>query len=71
MEKLIMTGSGKRALSRDEAMALVGGNDIVNYAKCVRATLTTGGGGLRTFVLGTTLFGMARLLGVMVGCSSL
>ena len=71
MEKLITTGKEKRALSREEAMALVGGNDIVRYASCVKATLTTGGGGLRTFVLGTTIFGMARLMGVMVGCSSL
>lgn len=71
MEKLIMTGREKRALSREEAMELVGGNDIVKYAKCVKGTLTSGGGGLRTMVLGTTVFGMARLFGVMVGCSSL
>ena len=30
-----------------------------------------GGGGLRSFVLGVTIFGMARICGVMVGCASL
>ncbi|MBL7696573.1 MAG: hypothetical protein JNK79_00375 [Chitinophagaceae bacterium] len=71
METLHTTGKQSRELSRDEAMMVVGGNDIINYLKCVNATLSKGGGGLRTAMLGTTLFGMARLFGVMVGCSSL
>lgn len=71
MEKLIKAGSRSQQLTREEAIAVVGGNDFVKYMKCVTATLTTGGGGLRTLVLGHTLFGMARFMGVLVGCSSL
>lgn len=72
MKKLNITGNGSRELSHEEAMGIVGGGDgVMGYLKCVSATLTSGGGGLRTALLGTTLFGMARLFGVMVGCSSL
>ena len=71
METLNTTGKQSKELSREEALMVIGGNDIVNYLKCVNATLSRGGGGLRTAMLGTTLFGMARLIGVMVGCSSL
>lgn len=71
MKKLNTTGKRSRELSREEAMAVVGGNDFGGCLKCVGATMSKGGGGLRTLVLGTTLFGMARLFGMMVECSNI
>ena len=72
MKKLNTTADGSRELSREEAIGIIGGGDgFVTYLKCVSATLTSGGGGLRTAVLGSTVFGMARLFGVLVGCSNL
>jgi hypothetical protein len=69
--KQLNTTEGMKQLSHEEAMAVTGGDDIVTYLRCVSATLGTGGGLFRTFLLGTTIFGMARLTGVMTGCASI
>jgi hypothetical protein len=71
MKKLTTEGNGFVELGPDELKKISGGGDIARYFKCVAATMTTGGGGIKTFVLGMTIFGMSRLTGVMVGCSSL
>ena len=56
MKKLNVTGEGIKELSLEESKKITGGG---------------GGGGLSSFLLGVTIFGMARLCGVMVGYSSL
>jgi bacteriocin-like protein len=72
MKKLHVTNEALKEISREELKNITGGGEIVNYLQCVSATLTGGGGGgIRSFVLGVTIFGMARMCGVMVGCSSL
>ena len=48
-----------------------GGGPVKTYIRCVTATLTSGGGGIRTMLLGAGLFGLARALGVAVGCANL
>lgn len=58
-------------LTIDECMSITGGGGIKSYLRCVGATLTGGGGGIRTFVLGVGLFGLARMVGVAVGCANL
>jgi hypothetical protein len=68
MKQLNVANNGMIEMDREELKNVVGGGDIMGYAKCVAATLTSGGGGVRTLLLGTTVFGMARVLGVMVGC---
>lgn len=71
MKQLHVTNNGMIEMSRDELKNVTGGGDITDYLKCVSATLTTGGGGIKSFVLGVTIFGMARIAGVMVGCANL
>ena len=56
-------------LSREESIHLSGGGDILNTLKCIRGTLTSGTGAVRTLLLGATIWGMARMAGVVVGCS--
>lgn len=58
-------------LNHEECVAITGGGEIQTYVRCVGATLTRGGGGIRTLVLGVGLFGLARILGVAVGCANL
>ena len=70
MKQLHVTNNGISEMDRDELKNVTGGDDILTYLKCVSTTLTSGGGGFRTAVLGATIFGMARLTGVMYGCSS-
>ena len=70
MKQLHVTNNGIIEMNRDELKNVTGGDDVLSYLKCVSTTLTSGGGGLRTAILGYTLFGMARLAGVMYGCSS-
>jgi hypothetical protein len=65
---------GVSELTFNECDVINGGGEIKNAITCVAATLTGrggGGGGLRTFVLGPTLFGLARIIGVAVGCANL
>ena len=71
MNKLNITGTGIRQLTREESKTITGGGDILSYLKCVSATMTSGGGGIRSFLLGITVFGMARICGVMTGCADL
>ena len=68
MEKLHDSGIHLCEMDRDELKSVIGGGDFIGYVKCVASTLTSGGGGLRTVLLGTTVFGMARTVGVMIGC---
>lgn len=68
MKQIYKANNSIVEMNRDELKKLTGGTDITDYVKCVAATLTSGGGGVRTLLLGTTIFGMARTLGVMVGC---
>jgi len=65
-----LTGNIKE-LTVEECNNITGGGEIKNYIRCVGATLTSGGGGIRTLMLGVGLFGMARILGVAVGCANL
>ena len=71
MKKLHVTNKTLKEISREELKNITGGGEIVNYLQSVSTTLTGGGGGIRSFVLGVTIFGMARMCGVMVGYSSL
>ena len=71
MNKLQVTNHGLRELGHNELKNVTGGGDVTGYLRCVATTLTSGGGGIKSFVLGCTIFGMSRMLGVMVGCSSL
>lgn len=71
MKKQIVLKNSMTELSPTESALIVGGGDITNYLRCVSSTLTSGGGGVRTLMLGVGLFGIARLLGVAVGCSNL
>jgi hypothetical protein len=70
MKQLQVTNKEIYELNRDELKNVTGGDDILSYLKCVSSTLTSGGGGFRTAVLGVTIFGMARLAGVMYGCTN-
>ena len=71
MKQLHVTNNGMMELERDELKSITGGDDIIKYLQCVSATLTSGGGGsARSLLLGVTIFGMARLAGVMYGCLS-
>jgi bacteriocin-like protein len=70
MKKLHVTNKTLKEISREELKNITGGGEITTCLECVSTTLT-GGGGLRSFVLGVTIFGMARMLGVMVGSSGL
>lgn len=60
-----------KELTIDECRSITGGGEIKSYLRCVGATLTGGGGGIRTLVLGVGLFGLARMVGVAVGCANL
>lgn len=71
MEKLNTTAAGMEELSLNELMSVTGGGDILDYFKCVSGAMGSGGGAIRSFVLGVTIFGMARMVGVMTGCASL
>jgi hypothetical protein len=68
--KQLKINKGMIEMNRDELKNVIGGDDFITYLKCVSTTLTSGGGGVRTAVLGVTIFGIARLAGVMYGCSS-
>jgi hypothetical protein len=66
--------TGLSELTFDECDVINGGGDIRNAITCIISTLSGrggGGGGLRTLVLGPTLFGLARMIGVAVGCANL
>lgn len=66
--------NGVPELTFEECNIINGGGEIKNTINCIIATLSGkggGGGGLRTFVLGPTLFGLARMIGVAVGCANL
>ncbi len=63
--------SGFSPLSAEECANLRGGGEIRATVTCVARSLTTGGGAIRTMVLGLGLFGMARIVGVAVGCANL
>ena len=71
MKKKITLSKHITEITIEECLATKGGGEIKNYVRCVTATLTTGGGGLRTMLLGPGLFGLARALGVAVGCANL
>lgn len=71
MKKAIDSKNTFSALTADECAAITGGGEIKNYLRCVAGTLTSGGGGIRTLVLGVGLFGLARMAGVAVGCANL
>jgi hypothetical protein len=63
---------GVSELTFNECDVINGGGEIKDTITCIVATLSgKGGGGLRTFVLGPTLFGLARMIGVAVGCANL
>jgi hypothetical protein len=68
MKQFHVINNGIIELGRDELKIVTGGGDILGYVKCVASTLTSGGGGVRTLLLGTTVFGMARTVGVLIGC---
>jgi hypothetical protein len=63
--------TGVTELTKEECAGVTGGGEISNYVRCVGITLTSGGGGIKTLVLGVGLFGLARILGVAVGCANL
>ena len=71
MKQMNITVEGMEALSPEEAKVVNGGGDILSYLKCVSGALGTGGGLFKSFVLGVTVFGMARVAGVMTGCAPL
>ena len=70
MKQRHIANRGTVELNRDELKNVTGGDDVVQYLKCVSATLTSSGGAIRSFLLGVTIFGMARIAGVMAGCAS-
>jgi hypothetical protein len=70
MKQLQVKNNGIIEMDRDEMKSVTGGDDIITYLKCVSTTLTSGGGGVRTAILGATIFGMARLAGVLYGCTN-
>jgi hypothetical protein len=43
-------------------------NAMIEMSRDELKSVTGGGGGLKTALLGVTIFGMARSLGVMIGC---
>ena len=61
---------GMTMLTPAESAAIIGGGDIRTYVKCVTMTLTRGEGGITTMIWGLGLFGVARMVGVAVGCAS-
>ena len=71
MKTLHVTNEALKEISREELKNVTGGGEILNYLNCDSPTLTIGGGGSRSFLMGVTIFGMARIIGVMVGSSGL
>ena len=71
MKKKIILSKQITEITEEECLATKGGGEFKNYVKCVAATLTSGGGGIRTMLLGAGLFGLARAVGVAVGCANL
>lgn len=59
-----------KELTTEECMAITGGGGVTNYLRCMATTLTSGGGGVRTLLLGVGIFGLARTIGVAVGCAN-
>jgi hypothetical protein len=70
MKKKIVLNNSMTELTSTESAGIIGGGGIDDYFSCVAATLTNPRAAFKTFVLGVGLFGMARLIGVAVGCSS-
>lgn len=58
-----------KELSAEEMLNTSGGGDIIDTLKCISGTLTSGAGMVKTLVLGCTVWGMARMAGVAVGCA--
>ena len=71
MKKNILLNEYITELTAEECITTIGGGEIRNYVRCVVGTLTSGGGGIRTLLLGAGLFGLARAVGVAVGCANL
>jgi hypothetical protein len=71
MRKELVIPKNCTEISQSEAASISGGNGIGDFLRCVRGTLLNGTAGkIRTIVLGTTLWGMARTMGVLVGCGT-
>lgn len=74
MKKQLITTNHLPELTFDECNRITGGGDIKSTVKCIVYALAGkggGGGGMRTFLLGPTLWGLARVVGVVVGCANL
>jgi hypothetical protein len=70
MKKPIILNNTTKELTAEECMGIIGGGEVSNYLRCVVTTLSSGGGGVRTLMLGVGVFGLARLIGVAVGCAN-
>ena len=72
MKKELIISKDFVEISNTEAASIIGGGDIGDFLRCVRGTLIGNSGGAgRTFVLGITIWGMARMMGVMAECANL
>jgi hypothetical protein len=70
MKKQVTSINKIKELTKEECIGITGGGEVTNYLRCMASTLTSGGGGVRTLVLGVGIFGLARLIGVAVGCAN-
>lgn len=66
-----MLPGGVSGLTRLEMSEISGHGPFGDFCRCVGATLTRGNGAIKTMFLGAGLFGVARILGVAVGCADL
>jgi hypothetical protein len=69
MKKELKLNSRLKELTDEESVKITGGGDIIETLKCIRGTLLNGNGSVRTVLLGMTIWGMARMAGVVTGCS--
>ena len=69
MKKQLQLNKQVKELSKDELLNTYGGFTIIDTVKCITGTLTSGAGFVKTILLGPTIWGMARIIGVTVGCS--
>jgi hypothetical protein len=70
MKKRIIIKGSMKDLTVNETAGITGGGEIRNFVRCVTGALTTGGGAIRTAILGFGLFGFARIAGVAMGCAT-
>ena len=67
MKKELLTNLGMRALNNSECAMISGGAGIDEHMSCIRRAYRNGP--WKTLFLGATVWGIARTIGIVVGCT--